>query len=295
MAKLAQIATARQGELKDGRLLGFVEHGDPAGAPVFLFHDFLGNRNLRHPDDSLLRRWGIRLIGVDRPGYGMSTRKAGRSIMDVVEDVMRLSIALEIDRFAVLGFSAGGPYALASAYRFPETVRRCAVVGCLPPLDDPRGFRALHPFFGRLLQLAQGRENFFRMLLQVFFQFDARRPPERFLRELYSVLPAVDRQALTNPELFNSRRDMWADIQTVGSDGLIDEALTLLGSWGYHLQAIRIPVDIWWGESDTFCAPLVGQRMATMIPKAELRLEPQAGHFIFYTHWQAILQALTAD
>ena len=49
MPKLAQVATARQAQLKDGRRLGFAEFGDPSGTPVVMFHDLWGNRILRHP------------------------------------------------------------------------------------------------------------------------------------------------------------------------------------------------------------------------------------------------------
>ena len=109
MARLAQVATARQAQLQDGRRLGFAQFGDAEGAPVIVFHDLWGNRNIRHPDDSILARLGIRLIGIDRPGYGMSTRKRDRSIMDVVDDVMLLSKALQLDRFAVLGIPLADP------------------------------------------------------------------------------------------------------------------------------------------------------------------------------------------
>ena len=294
MPRLAQVATARQAQLQDGRRLGFVEHGDPDGRPVFLFHDLWGNRSQRHPDDSLLLKLGIRLIGVDRPGYGMSTRKPARGIMDVVDDVMLLSKALQIERFSVLGYSAGGPYALACAYRFPMIVRRCAVVASLPPLDHAQGFRALHPFYGRLFQLANGNEAFFRLLMKGFFWFDAQRSADQYIRELGGILSLADQQVLSNIDLFNSRRDMWEEIRRSGSDHLVDEILTLVRSWGYHLQSIRVPVDIWCGEGDVFCAPFVGQRMAQMIPNAELHLERQAGHLILFSHWQAILQPLAA-
>ena len=98
MPRLAQVATARQAQLQDGRRLGFAQFGDADGKAIIFFHDLWGNRNLRHPDDSILARLGIRLIGVDRPGYGMSTRKSGRGLMDVVDDVMLLSKALKLDK-----------------------------------------------------------------------------------------------------------------------------------------------------------------------------------------------------
>ena len=295
MARLAQVATARQAQLNDGRRLGFAQFGPADGAPVVAFHDLWGNRNSRHPDDAILARLGIRLIGVDRPGYGMSTRKQDRSLMDVVDDVMLLSKALNLDRFAVLGFSAGGPFALACAYRFPQIVTRCAVVAPLPPLDHAQGFRALHPFYGRLFQLAGGNEAFFRLLMRSFFWFDRQRKADQHIRELGGLLSSADQTVLSNINLFNSRRDTWEEIRRGGSDNLVDELVTLTKPWGFRLQSIQIPVDIWWGEADLFCAPGVGKRMAEMIPKAQLRLEPQAGHFMLYSHWQSILQRFAAS
>lgn len=295
MARLAQVATARQAQLQDGRRLGFAQFGDADGEAIIFFHDLWGNRNLRHPDDSILANLGIRLIGVDRPGYGMSTRKSGRSLMDVVDDVMLLSKALKLERFCVLGFSAGGPYALACAYRFPQIVTRCAVVAPLPPMDHEQGFRALHPFYGRLFQLAGGNESFFRLLMRGFFWFDGQRGPDQFIKELGGLLSNADQAVLSNINLFNSRRDIWGEIRSGGSDKLADELVTLTKPWGFRLQSISVPVDIWWGEADIFCAPGVGQRMAAMIPKSHFRLEPQAGHLMLFSHWQAILQTLVTS
>lgn len=295
MPRLAQVATARQAQLQDGRRLGFAQFGDADGEAIFFFHDLWGNRNLRHPDDSILARLGIRLIGVDRPGYGMSSRKSGRSLMDVVDDVMLLSKALKLEQFSVLGFSAGGPYALACAYRFPQIVRRCAIVAPLPPLDHEQGFRALHPVYGRLFQLAGGNESFFRLLMRGFFWIDGQRGPDQFIKELGGLLSSADQSVLSNINLFNSRRDIWGEIRSGGSDRIADEMVTLTKPWGFRLQSIGVPVDIWWGEADIFCAPGVGQRMAGMIPKSQFRLEPQAGHFMLFSHWQAILQTLVAS
>lgn len=294
MVKLAQAATARQAQLQDGRRLGFAEYGDPAGKAVILFHDLWGNRTLRHPDDSILTRLGIRLIGMDRPGFGLSTRKPGRRFMDVVDDTMLLAKALKIDRFAVLGYSAGGPYALACAYRFPQIVTRCAVVSSLPPMDNAQGFRAVNAYYSRLFQLASGMESFFRLLMRGFFWIDSQREAAQSIQESAVLMPAVDREILKNASIYSRRRDMWDEIRRGGSDAFVDEIVTLVQSWGFHLQSIQIPVDIWWGEADTFSAPLVGKRMRNFIPNARLRLEPQAGHLILFSHWQAILEALAA-
>jgi len=292
MARLAKVATARQAQLKDGRRLGFAEYGDPTGRPVFMFHDLWGNRTLRHPDDNILEQLGVRLIGIDRPGYGMSTRKPNHNLMDMVDDTMMLAKGLNISKFSVLGYSAGAPYALACAYRFPQIITRCAIVSSLPPMDDEQGFQAVNPNYARLFQLAQNMEPFFRLLMRGFFWFDARRDPGYYIKELTMTMPSVDQAIMSNPTIYDSRRMMWGEIQKNGSDAFVDEMVTLVKSWGFRLQSVNVPVDIWWGESDTMSAPVVGKRMADFIPDATLHLEPQAGHLILFSHWQPILEAL---
>ena len=88
---------------------------------------------------------------------------------------------------------------------------------------------------------------------------------------------------------------MWGEIRRAGSDFLVDEIVALTRSWGFRLQSVSVPVDVWWGESDRFCSPVVSKRMAGMIPKAVAHGDPQAGHLILFSHWEAILQALIAD
>jgi pimeloyl-ACP methyl ester carboxylesterase len=289
MARLAHVATARQAQLKDGRRLGFVEYGDPNGHPVMLFHDVWGNRDLRHPDDAILKQLGIRLIGMDRAGYGMSSRRHNRSLMDIVDDTMLLANALKLERFGVLGYSAGAPYALACAYRFPQVVSHCAVVASLPPMDDPQGFEAIHPMYARLFQLAQGMEPVFRLFMRGFFWMDSRRAPQHYIAERALSMAEVDRDIVKNPLVFKMLVDMWGDIRKSGSDGFVDEMVTLVKPWGFALQSVQPSVDIWWGEADTFCAPHVGKRMDALLPNSTLHLEPKAGHFIIFSHWQAIL------
>ena len=294
MPHLAQIATARTAKLSDGRQLGFVEHGDPFGEPVFFCHDLFGSRSLRHPDDSILKRLGIRLVGIDRPGYGLSARNAGRGIYDGAGDMGALYRAMELESCAVLGYSAGAPYALAFAHRYPRRVSRIAVVASLPPLDQAQSYAVIHPVFGRLLQLARGNPLLMRWLLRGYFFFDRQRSPDQLIREYGSLLGEVDRHALSQLPLYNMRRDIWEEIREQGSDGLADELAALTSSWDFRLQDLRAPVDIWWGEADMFSSPVVGKRMAELIPDSRLRIEANAGHLLLFSHWEAILRQLTA-
>src|SRR6476661_2822678 len=129
--------------LPDGRALGFAEWGDPAGRPVFLFHGTPGSRLSRHPDESQARAQGVRLITVDRPGYGLSDPLPRRRLLDWPADVAALAAALRLERFALVGVSGGGPHALACAYACPDRVTAVALIGGAGPMDDPVALRQM--------------------------------------------------------------------------------------------------------------------------------------------------------
>ena len=111
-------------DLPDGRTLAYAEWGDPAGRPIVTCHGTPGCRLNRHPNQDLVRSTGARVIAFDRPGYGRSTRNAGRRVVDVVPDVVALVDHLGLDEFAVVGGSGGGPHALAVAASLPDRVTR---------------------------------------------------------------------------------------------------------------------------------------------------------------------------
>lgn len=135
----------QQVELEDGRKLGFAEYGDPAGKIVFHFHGSAGSR-LEHPvDESILRNLKIRFISTDRPGHGLSDPQPGRTLLDCPKDTNFLADHLGIDTFYVLGWSAGGPYALACAFQLAKRVQAGAVVSGLAPADRPSPYRGYPP------------------------------------------------------------------------------------------------------------------------------------------------------
>ena len=99
----------------DGRALTVAEWGDLNGFPVFLLHGAPGSRLFRHYDESAYAEVGARVISYDRPGYGGSDRDRGRRTVDCVADVAAIADELGVERFAVIGVSAGGPHSLAVA------------------------------------------------------------------------------------------------------------------------------------------------------------------------------------
>src|SRR5690242_9051910 len=121
----------------DGRRLAYAEHGDPSGQPVLMFHGSPGSRVQSHPDVSIARELGLRVLTVDRPGYGLSDRHPGRALLDWPADVEALADALGLGRFPIIGVSGGGPHAAACAFRLPHRVTRLALASSAGPFDVP--------------------------------------------------------------------------------------------------------------------------------------------------------------
>src|SRR5215218_8504513 len=121
--------------LADGRTLAAAEWGDPDGIPFIAIHGTPGGRIGWHKDPNIYRRFGLRRITYDRPGYGESTRHPGRRVIDAVSDVEQLTSALGIDRFLVSGGSGGGPHALACAALLPDRVLKCHAGVSVAPFD----------------------------------------------------------------------------------------------------------------------------------------------------------------
>ena len=117
----------------DGRSIGIAEFGAVDGTAVLWCHGGPGSRLSPAWLDAAAAEAGLRLIGVDRPGYGLSTPMPGRTILSVVADMLDVADQLSIDRFATVGVSTGGAYALALAALAPARV--LGVVACCSMTD----------------------------------------------------------------------------------------------------------------------------------------------------------------
>ncbi|KAI8953163.1 alpha/beta hydrolase [Xylaria longipes] len=106
-------------KLPDGRTLGFAEYGSPTGKPLFYFHGFPSSRYEAIGIHEACQRQDLRIISPDRPGFGLSTFDPDRRITDWPGDVRALADHLGLTRFAVLGCSGGGLYALACVHALP--------------------------------------------------------------------------------------------------------------------------------------------------------------------------------
>jgi len=151
--------------LPDGRLLAYAQHGDLNGKPVFFFHGTPSSRFLRHPDDVLTSSLGIRLITIDRPGFGLSDSYPNRKLLDWPDDVAAVADVLGIERFAISGLSGGGPYAAACAYKIPHRVTMAGIICGVGPTDLPEHVALMYPIRRLGVRLARSAPWLLRPLI----------------------------------------------------------------------------------------------------------------------------------
>ena len=194
-------APTRTFTTRDGRRLAYAEAGAPGGRAV-VYHHGLWNSRLSHgPDPAWCAANGIRFLAPDRPGIGGSSPVPRRSILDWAGDVEVLADSLGLDRFGVVGFSGGGPFALACAARLPDRVSGVVLAGAYGPLDTPGATTGFRRDLAATIVLARHAPAVVEALF-VLPAYAARRDPEGFARRRGRGAPAADREVGDRPEVF---------------------------------------------------------------------------------------------
>lgn len=268
-------------EVAGGRRLAWSEYGDPDGAPVVWHHGGLSCRLDAARAHRPALEAGVRLIAPDRPGIGWSDRDPGRTVAGWGVDVGALVDQLGIDRCATVGWSAGGPHALASAAALGARVTRVATCGGMAPLRDRADTKALGLAADRLLVPLSRR--FPWGARRVVSLASGRRGPEKAKAQMLKLLGPADRAALA--DLPAEAVVLWEDgaIGTFahGYAGTVDD-YRAFGSpdWGFALTEVTVPVDCWQGAEDDLVPRAHTERLAGSLPEGTLRVVPGCGHFL---------------
>jgi pimeloyl-ACP methyl ester carboxylesterase len=279
--------------LHDGRRLGYAEYGDPDGPTGLYFHGHPGSRLEPRFADEAAAGAGLRIVALDRPGYGLSDFHSGRQILDWPADVAEVADALGLERFAVLGSSGGGPYALACAHALPERVSKAGVISGVGPYDAPGttdgmrwqnrvGFQlgARFPPLARFVMASMARQ--------------LRRRPDRTLDAIAQAMSPSDAEVARRPEV---REILAADIAEAfrqGSRGAALDVVLLGRPWGFRLDEVGMPVYLWQGEEDVLVPPAMGRHLAARLPDCRAAFLPGEGHLLFVDHMAEIVEALAS-
>lgn len=222
---------------------------------------------------------GLRFVTYSRPGYASSTRQRGRSVADCVSDVRAIAHELEVDRLCVVGWSGGGPHALACAALLEGLVVSAATLaGVAPRAADGLDWLA-----------GMGAENVaeFSAALQGEEALELYLTPEAEALRLVTgadvahalggLVTDVDRASLTGEFAELSAR-MFREAVREGYWGWLDDDLAFTRDWGFRLDTMQTPVTVWQGGQDLMVPFAHGRWLAEHVRGARAELLPNEGH-----------------
>jgi pimeloyl-ACP methyl ester carboxylesterase len=279
--------------LRDGRALAYTEWGDVQGPPVFFFHGW-GLSRLWCPDEEANARAGVRLVVVDRPGYGGSDLQPGRRLEDWPDDVAQLADVLGFDRFSVVGFSGGGPHAIVSAALLRERVTRAGVVstgglarvrpGAVDELDEEDQMTLSLVERSReeaAATIAAKDEEWARAVVE---------RPERWLDDL--PVTDVNRWFREDPVRMAPFLRAAAEAFRQGAEGAAWDRVIFHEPWPFRLDEITAEVHVWHGELDVITPRANADFLAGAISGCRLTIWSEDGHIGIARHWDEILETL---
>lgn len=270
--------------LPDGRRLGFVETGPRDGLLVLYLHGAIGSpQRTGHELDALTAELGVRYVMVSRPGFGDSDPLPGRTLLGFASDAAALADRLGRQRFAVVGVSAGGPYALACAHELPERVAAAALVSSMAWSSGAGRCELSLPL--RAVRrtpraCARAGDGFLAL---------ARAHPGLVQRAMRSGAPRADRHNLAGSQPRELAAERFLAAARGGIGGMIDDYLLCAGDWGFELADVPVQVQLWHGVQDELVTVDAALHMAAGLPRAQTGLDPDEGHFFYERRLRVIL------
>jgi pimeloyl-ACP methyl ester carboxylesterase len=276
-------------QLRDGRQMAFCEWGDLRGRPVVLLHGMPGSR-LFCPDEEATEAAGVRLLTMDRPGYGRSDPRPDRTLLDWADDYIELASQLDLPPCPVLGWSSGGPYALALGFRAPARVPTIGLAASDGPTDQVPGALDAYSPNGRAAAELVARDRAAGVV--AFNKHCAWYAGDGWQTMFAASWGEADDRVLAGLGTLEAMKQWIREGARQGSAGYAADAIAQSLPWGFSVAEIRQPAYVWWGESDPNVGRAHTDYLAESIPRAILVTYPSEGHLFPISHWGEMLAAL---
>ena len=232
----------------DGSVIAVEVAGEPDAVPVLLCHGLADSRLSAHPLTQTARELGLRVMAPDRPGTGCTDPRRLHRVADWAQDAELVLDRLQVDSAALLGISAGGPFAAACAAALPGRVRSLTLIS---PLGQPEwpthGMAAGERMSLGISRHAPAFGGWFLGRLAAL----ARTNPRLFVAIATSELPDADRRAMDEPAARDAFVTSYTEAFRRGSQGVAQDLRVLGQPWGFDLGTITVPTSIHHGDADT--------------------------------------------
>lgn len=280
-------------KLPDARVVEVFVGGNPDGYPLVMHHGTPGEMHTFSDWHSLCEARGARLICMSRPGYAESSRRPGRTVADAAHDVASVLTELGCETFVTVGWSGGGPHALACASLLQDRCTAAATMAGVGAygLDELDFLAGMGPEnvaeFGAALQGEGAMRNWLQANVEALRTITGAALAEA----LGGLVPDVDKAALVGTVADHLAAIVRRSVSR-GLDGWIDDDLAFVRPWGFELERIRVPVVVWQGELDRMVPVAHGRWLVGKIPGAQQRILHGQGHISLVNFRQEVLDQL---
>lgn len=277
-----------------GRLVAYAQTGRSDGVPLFYLHGLPGSRwDFHRPFNAeALVGSGVRVIGIDRPGLGESDYQPKRRYGDWPSDLVAVADHLGLQRFGLLAYSAGGPYAIACALALPDRLTSVAIVSGVGPAEMPAFYDGMGRSDAIMSRLSRWSPALTRLAISRSCRL-TREQPEKFSAEFDNELSHADRALHANPGMRQMIRDLVTESTRHGPRGVAEEYRICGSPSGLDYASVRIPIRLWHGDADAMVPLHHAQHVDNTVPCAELVVMPGVGHLHTAARWHQIIAAAT--
>lgn len=280
--------------LRDGRRLAFTQTGPADGIPVVYCHGAIGTPVEATVDLlRIARDVGVRYIAPSRPGVGGSDPQPGRRVTDFADDIAALADALALERFSLVGVSAGAPYALAIAGQLGSRVPRVALCSALAPFCPPHRTPGLRRRIRLPLALVAAAPRLVSGVGDCVLPVLARHP-QLIARVIAAHAAPSERGRLAGAEERSAASRCFLDASAAGVSGLVADFLTYAHGWGFDPRAVEAEVHLWHGGSDPLVPVEHALQLAAQLRDCRVFIDPDEGHHFFRSGLEQILATLVA-
>jgi pimeloyl-ACP methyl ester carboxylesterase len=261
--------------LADGRKLGYAEYGDLKGFPILYFHGLPGSRLEAKKLAFTAEKMQVRLIGIDRPGMGLSCIKQKRTISDWASDIAEFADALKLKTFSIIGHSGGAPYIAACARYIPERLCKAVIVSGLAPFDYPEAITSLPKSQKSMHRLARH----FPMLLKLLMYMSVKALENpKHLKKMLKQLPEIDAKIFENIQFKDAMVTALKEAFRQNTLGAISDFRLAVNASSLALEEIHCPLVIFQGGMDRQVPVKHAEIYVQKVPKAEYFFLKEEGH-----------------
>lgn len=279
----------------NGRTIAFSDNGPDTGIPVVLCHGLPGS-HVQIPNHDILMHHNVRIIIIDRPGFGYSDPQVGRSLASWHEDITCVLDARGITQCVLMPFSAGTPYALSFAARYPDRVSRLFVVSGMTPntaadIARMKWHHRINHSFGSAMPAWVNNLVASTANVVIGKGEHAGRFGMWLMRNVF--IPSENEYAHAPAgQVF---RDMLAMSFAQGYHSYLEDLHIITQHWDVDMTRITHPVTCCYGDSDRITPADAGKQLARHLPQVNMHIFPHHGHLLIFREWDRLITQLAHE